>query len=444
MKSFGKTVCKIAIPVTIQCMLQSSFSIVDELMIGQLGSKSISAVGLGGNFSLIFSVVIGAVAAVAGIIIAQFLGARDEKESLRGFNVNLLVGIFIAALFMITSFFFTKNILSAYTKDTGIISEGIPYLRLISFTFIPMAVSSIVATWLRCREHAAIPLVASFAAVICNTGLNYVLIFGRFGFEAMGVKGAGIATVASQIFNMLFILIGFLYCNYREKVQYIFSVRLQKVSVREYIVMIYPILISEFLWSLGQNVFSGVYGHIGGESLAAYTLTTPIQGLMTGALSGLSAAAGVMIGKHLGKEDYENAYKDSRKLMFLGLYGALILSLILVFSARMYVGFYQVEDTVKSMAHLILIIFAIYAPVKVENMILGGGIIRSGGNTKIIMIIDSVGTWCVGIPLCFLAAYVFRFSMVGVYAILSFEEVFRLVITLVMFKKKTWMKSITV
>ena len=109
----------------------------------------------------------------------------------------------------------------------------------------------------------------------------------------------------------------------------------------------------------------------------------------------------------------------------------------------MYVSLYQVESGIKHIARILLIVFALYSPVKVINMILGGGIIRSGGNTKIIMIIDIVGTWLVGIPLCLIAAYVLGLSIVPVYAILTFEEVVRLVITLVMFKKKTWMRSLS-
>lgn len=442
MNNFGKTVCKIAIPVTFQSMLQSSFSIIDQLMIGQLGENSIAAVGLGGNFMLIFSVVIGAIGTVAGILISQFIGADDEREAWRGFTVSNLFGLIAAAAFMIVSLFFAQNILGLYTTDTETIVTGTPYLRIISFTFIPMAISTVVATWLRCNEHATIPLVSSFVAVICNTILNYIFIFGKLGLNPLGAKGAGYATAISQLLNLIFMVSGFIYCLQKEKRKMLLSIHLEKVSMAEYLIMIMPILISEFLWSVGQNVNSAVYGHIGTDSLAAYTLTCPIQGLFVGALSGLSAAAGVIIGKELGQKEYDGAYRDSKKLMKLGLAGSAVLSVVLIVASGLYVSFYQVAADVKSVAQLLLIVFAIYAPVKVLNMILGGGIIRSGGNTKIIMIIDIIGTWAVGIPLCFFAAYGLGLSIVPVYAILSVEEIVRLVITLVMFKKKTWMRTI--
>ena len=438
-----KSLCKIAVPVTLQSMLQASFSIVDQIMIGQLGETNISAVGLGSNFSLIFSVVIGAVGAVAGILIAQFMGAEDKKEAWCSFDVSLICGIMISALFLLAAGAFPLQILGLYTEDMSIINTGAVYFRIVAFSYIPMAVSNILSAWLRCREHATIPFLASFGAVAVNTGLNYLLIFGKFGFPRMEIKGAAIATLISQLFNLVFIVIGFVVCNRRDGDKPVLSLHFKKITIRDYLVMIMPILVSEFLWSLGQNVESAVYGHLGTSNLAAYTLTGPIQGLIVGALSGLSAAAGVMIGKRLGRKEYDEAYAESKKIMYAGLAGSVVVASLLILLAGVYTGLYRVDNSVKELGRILLIVFALYAPVKVENMILSGGIIRSGGNTKIIMVIDIVGTWCIGIPLCLLAAYVFRWGIVGVYALLTTEEIFRLAVALVIFRKRKWMISLS-
>ena len=443
MSNFMKSLCKIAVPVTLQSMLQASFSIVDQIMIGQLGETNISAVGLGSNFSLIFSVVIGAVGAVAGILIAQFMGAEDKKEAWCSFDVSLICGIMISALFLLAAGAFPLQILGLYTEDMSIINTGAVYFRIVAFSYIPMAVSNILSAWLRCREHATIPFLASFGAVAVNTGLNYLLIFGKFGFPRMEIKGAAIATLISQLFNLVFIVIGFVVCNRRDGDKPVLSLRFKKITIRDYLVMIMPILVSEFLWSLGQNVESAVYGHLGTSNLAAYTLTGPIQGLIVGALSGLSAAAGVMVGKRLGRKEYGEAYAESKKIMYVGLAGSVVVASLLILLAGVYTGLYRVDNSVKELGKILLIVFALYAPVKVENMILGGGIIRSGGNTKIIMVIDIVGTWCIGIPLCLLAAYVFRWGIVGVYALLTTEEIFRLAVALVIFRKRKWMISLS-
>ncbi len=443
MSKFIKSLCKIAVPVTLQSMLQASFSIVDQIMIGQLGETNISAVGLGSNFSLIFSVVIGAVGAVAGILIAQFMGAEDKKEAWCSFDVSLICGIMISALFLLAAGAFPLQILGLYTEDMNIINTGAVYFRIVAFSYIPMAVSNILSAWLRCREHATIPFLASFGAVAVNTGLNYLLIFGKFGFPRMEIKGAAIATLISQLFNLVFIVIGFVICNRRDGDKPVLSLHFKKITIRDYLVMIMPILVSEFLWSLGQNVESAVYGHLGTSNLAAYTLTGPIQGLIVGALSGLSAAAGVMIGKRLGRKEYDEAYAESKKIMYAGLAGSVVVASLLILLAGVYTGLYRVDNSVKELGRILLIVFALYAPVKVENMILSGGIIRSGGNTKIIMVIDIVGTWCIGIPLCLLAAYVFRWGIVGVYALLTTEEIFRLAVALVIFRKRKWMISLS-
>ena len=347
----------------------------------------------------------------------------------------------ISALFLLAAGVFPSQILGLYTKDMSIINTGAVYFRIIAFSYIPMAVSNILSSWLRCKDHATIPFLASFGAVIVNTGLNYLLIFGKLGFSCMGIKGAAIATLISQLFNLVFIVIGFVLSIRKDGDKPVLSLHFKKITIRNYLIMILPILISEFLWSLGQNVESAVYGHLGTSNLAAYTLTGPIQGLIVGALSGLSAAAGVMIGKRLGRKEYDEAYTESKKIMYAGLFGAVTVSALLILLAGVYTGLYRVDDSVKELGKILLIIFALYAPVKVENMILGGGIIRSGGNTKIIMIIDIVGTWCIGIPLCLLAAYVFKWGIVGVYTLLTTEELFRLAVSLIIFRRRKWIIS---
>lgn len=278
MSDFMKTLCKIAIPVTLQGMLQASFSIVDQVMIGQLGEAGIAAVGLCGNFTLIFSVMSGAVGTVAGILIAQFLGAEEHTEAWRSLDVSLVCGGVLAALFLLAAGGFPAQILGLYTADDAILRVGAGYFRIVAFSYLPMAVSTVLSAWLRCKEHAAVPFLASLGAVAANTGLNYLLIFGKLGAPAMGITGAAIATLVSQLLNLFLILIGFAVCLQKEREQPLWSLRFETLTLRAYGGMILPILISEFLWSLGQNVESAVYGHLGTASLAAYTPYQPASG----------------------------------------------------------------------------------------------------------------------------------------------------------------------
>ena len=184
-KKFIKTVSILALPVAMQCMLQSSFCMIDQMMIGQLGSSSITAVGVAGKFSSIYTVIVNSVAAVAGIMIAQYIGAKKEKESFRSFFLNSMVASIVSLLFMMVSIIFSENIIGIYTDDILAVDEGAIYLTIISLSFIPTAISTVTATWLRSNERAYIPLITSIIAVVCNTGLNYILIFGKFGVGAM-------------------------------------------------------------------------------------------------------------------------------------------------------------------------------------------------------------------------------------------------------------------
>ena len=203
-----------------------------------------------------------------------------------------------------------------------------------------------------------------------------------------------------------------------------------------------PLLLCEFLWSLGENVYSGIYGHIGTQACAAMTMTAPIQGLTIGALCGLSQAAGILAGKSLGSQDYEKAYTDAKKLMRGGLLGSLILSGLLLLFGKYYTEIYQVELAVKQMAYELLVVFAFISPIKVQNMILGGGIIRSGGRTDYIMWIDIIGTWVFGVPCGLLAAFWLQLPVAWVYLLLSLEEGIRLAVSLIIFKKRIWMQKL--
>ena len=442
--NFFKTVCKIAIPVALQCMLQSSFSMIDQIMIGQLGSVSIAAIGLAGKFSSIFSVVVSAIAVVAGIMIAQYMGKQEKEEVDKSFSVNMVASVILALIFTILCLVSPKQIIRIYTQEDQICNVAASYLQIVALTFLPMAGATILSTMLRCMEKASLPLYASVVAAVINTVLNYILIFGKLGISAMGVEGAAIATVIAQIANFLFMLAAFILIYGKENQTFRFSLNLGNAGYKQYFMMLMPILITEFLWSLGENVYASIYGHMGTQACAAMTLTNPVQGLMIGALSGLSQAAGILIGKSLGKKEYDEAYRNSKKLVWYGLTGAIILSALLVILRYFYVDIYEVEDSVKESARAVLLAFAIISPVKVLNMILGGGIVRSGGKTKLIMWIDLTGTWIFGVPLGLLAALVWGLSIPYVYFILSLEEVVRLAITVVVFKKKIWMQSLEV
>lgn len=440
--SFLNTVCNLAVPVALQSMLQSSFSIVDQIMIGQLGSVSVAGVGLAGKFSSIYSVMVSAVGAVAGIMISQYMGQKNRREVRRSFYLNLILALAMGAVFTLICAVLPGRIMALYTKDVPTIAAAAGYLRILSGTFLPMAGATLLSTMFRCMEKARLPLYASIASAGMNTVLNYILIFGKFGFDPMGAEGAAIATLVSQCVNFFLMLLMLLRHNDYLKNPENVKKTASKINWEQYLNMLLPILVCEFMWSLGENVYAAIYGHIGTEASAAMTLTNPVQGLMIGALCGLSQAASVIIGKKLGNKEYEDAYQSSKKLILYGFAGSIILSGLIIATKSWYVGIYQVEGSVKTLTQHILTAYALIAPFKVENMIVCGGIIRSGGKTKYVMIIDMIGTWGFGVPLGLFSAFVLGLSIPYVYFILSLEECVRFGISLAVLRRKKWMNSL--
>lgn len=443
-RSFFWSVAGIAVPVGLQSMLQSSFAMIDQLMVGQLGSTAVAAIEVASRPAFIYSVVVGAVAAIAGVMISQYLGMENEDLADRSLSVNLIVAAALGGLFMALCLLFPEQIIRIFVKDDrAILAPGRDYLIRIVWTYLPMGMASILSVMIRCMGHSVYPLCAGILSAVVNTGLNYALIFGRFGFRPLGAAGAAIASVVSQVINLLLILAVFYWVRIRNRGGFHFSLSLGSEGWRQFALMLLPILVNEFLWSVGQNVNTYIYGHIGTGDLAAMSMTGPIQGLFTGALSGVSQAAGILTGRRLGAREYGAAYQESKKLMWYGLWGSLLLSALLICLRGPYVRLYKVEPGVQAVASGLLFLFAVLAPVKVANMILGGGIIRSGGKTAYIMAIDMAGTWLVGVPLGLVTAFVFHMPIHLVYFILSQEELVRLLLTWMLFRSRKWMTSLS-
>ena len=436
---FFQSVCALAIPVALQSMLQSSFSMVDQIMIGQLGEIQVAGVGLAGKFASIYAVLISAIGAAAGIMISQYLGQENNRGVRQSFFANLLLSGGIAGIFTAVCILFPERIMGAYTRDAQTRQTAAEYLALISGTFVPMAGAALLSTLLRCRERPRLPLYASIAAALLNTGLNYILIFGKLGLAPMGIKGAAIATVLSQCANLLLMLPRALLARTENEPQ---RALLAQFHWRQYLSLLLPLLVCEAMWSLGENVYAAIYGHISTDASAAMTLTNPVQGVVIGALCGLSQAAGVIIGKRLGRGETEDAYWAAKRLLIYGLAGALMLSAAVMLLSGVYVKLYQVEETVKATARQLLLAYALVVPFKVLNMILGGVILRSGGQTKYVMFIDGIGPWCCGVPLGLLSAFVLRLPVAWVYFLLSLEECLRFGFSMAVFRRKKWMRRL--
>lgn len=432
-------VLRIALPVGLQLMLQSSFNMVDQLMVGQLGSRAVSAVEAAGRPIFISTTVMGAVAAVAGIMAAQYLGMRRQDMADRSLSANLAAAAAITGLCALVCLLFPGQIVGLFTTDPAILEQGRAYLCRAALTMPAMGLGSLLAVMLRCMGRPAWALWAGLFTAAANTGLNLLLIFGHLGFPALGVAGAADASVLAQWGGLLVLAALFGRLRSGGPGRFKFCPALGAGDARQYLRMLLPAVLCELLWSLGQSLNTFIYGRLAPGDLAAMAMTGPVQGLFIGALSGVSQAAGILVGRRLGAGEPGRAYSEAKRLGLYGLAGSLGLAGLLLAVRGGYVRLYRVEPAVRQTAAALLAAFALLAPVKVANMVLGGGVLRSGGNTRLVLAVDLIGTWLVGAPLGLLAAFWWRLPILWVYWILSQEELVRLALTLWLFKRKSWM-----
>lgn len=442
-KNYYKEIWSIGIPVTLQSIFQASYSLVDQLMVGQLGSTSIAGSGLGAKFSSLVTVTLSAIAAVASILISQYRGSKDEKEMNRSFFLSLYMAAGVALAFTVPTLTVPYEVMRIYTYDVDTCFVAAGYLRIIGISFMPMMVTLLISAYLRSIEQSKYPLYASVVSMGVNIVLNYLLIFGKLGLPILGLNGAALGTLIARLIEAMILVQCLRNVKSQQNVYLSWQISWNLNFVKRIISMMGPILANEFLWSLGENIYAMIYGRIGRDALAAMTVTSPVQGLLVGMFTGISSAAVVMIGKRLGESNNEEAYKLSKFLMKIGFLGSIGISLVLVAISPYYIKLFNISQTVGKLTCYILYAFACILFAKVANMIMGGGILRSGGNTKLTLIIDLIGTWGVGIPLGLIAAFIFHLPVYWVYFILSLEELVRLGISIVVFRQRKWMQNIT-
>ncbi|WP_230267710.1 MATE family efflux transporter [Allobaculum fili] len=430
-KDFFRTVLKIAVPAALQSMAVSCFSIADQIMIGQSGETVIAGVGFGAKFVSLALAILSGAAAGAGILCAQYEGQNNRQAMIESFSQIFLFSMAISALFILLSLTASVPVMGLYSPDPDAVAAASRYLTIYVWTLPFSSVTTLYAVLLRCCGYPSHPLHASLAGIVANTALNALFIFGLGGQEV----GAAWASLFSQA-----LMAGLAWKMVRKHLPWV-HLHFSKSHLGMIIRILLPLLICEGLWSLGENVYAMVYGHTSTVQSAAMTMTIPLQSLLMGILGGFSQAAGILIGQRLGKGQYENAWNDSLSLIRYSFFASLLFATLLVLLSPLYVSLFSVDGNVRQMTLQLIAAFALMSIVKVQNMVIAGGILRSGGQTSIVMAIDLIGTWGFGVPLAFFALHQ-GFSILWIYLILSSEEVVRLLISLAVLVSRKWMKTL--
>lgn len=440
-ESFYQKLWLIALPITLQSIVQSALSMIDQYMVGQLGETAINAVGFGSKISFIFLLALAGITSATSIYTAQFWGTRDKEKIGSVLGLTLGIGIALAAVPIGLSLMIPETIMRFFTQDQVVVQTGAAYMRIIAPGLIPLVFIQALSAVTRSCGNAKIPMATGFFSVFLNTILNFILIFGTPFNSAMGVEGAAYATTVSRFAECVLLLI--LFCK-----QAYFPVRWHSLRPRNktlifgFIATMMPLFINETLWAVGDSIFMSLYGRLGSVQSAAMIATFPIQGLCFGLMSGLGAASGIMIGNLLGEGQLDQAYAQSRKFMRTGVLLALIIGIFVILLGPAYTHSLKISQSSQAFARQILWVFGGLLWIKVSNMILAGGILRSGGNTKSILALEMVGIWCIGVPVGLAAIAYTELTVPWIFLLVSLEEAFRLGVGLLLFKKRKWMRNL--
>lgn len=441
-RQFYKSALNLAIPIVVQNLVLSSLNLVDNIMVGRLGDSSIAGVGIANQLFFLLNLFLFGVASGSAIFTAQYWGKKDISNIKRVLGICLASGILISLVFSILGFVFPKAVVSIYTKDLEVMDLGVRYLRLVSLSYTITAISFAFAFTLRSIGQVKLPLAVSVTALSVNTILNYTFIFGHFGFDAMGVEGAAIATVIARFIEASVLI----FMIYRKK--YIIAGSLKEYFdlsfgfVKNFYKVTIPVILNEGIWALGVTTYSIVYARMGTEVIAATNIVSTIERIALVAFQGFGSACAVMIGNKIGAKREDQAFVYAKRFLTINTTLGILVGLFIYLGSPYILSVYNVSQTTLNYSRNILVVLSFSLWAKVFNYTNIVGILRSGGDTRFCLLLDTCGMWLAAIPLVALAGLYWHLPIHIVYIFVYMEEFSKLVIGLPRVLSKKWINNL--
>ncbi|MCD6425858.1 MAG: MATE family efflux transporter [Anaerolineales bacterium] len=437
-KKFLNTMLKLAAPIMLQNLIFSSLNLVDGVMIGQLGESAVAAVGIANQIFFLVSLLFFGVGSGSAIFAAQYWGRKDTERIQSVLGLSLLMSISGAVLFSLVAILLPVQVISIYSKDPAVISQGSVYLQIVAFSYVVTAITNSFAFVLRSTENVKLPLLTSLVALSLNTLMNYGLVLGNFGLPSLGVKGAAIATIISRLIEVVLLLL----IIYRRKLPVAAKLpallNFKILSIKKFFNTTLPVIATEIIWSFGITTYNVVYARIGTESIAAVNIAGTLDRIIFVVFIGLGNACAIMIGNRIGAQENELATDYAKKYLLLGAIGASVLGLIMFLFVTPLLSFYQVSAATIDLTVKLISLMALSLPVRSLNLILLIGVLRAGGDTRVAFFIDAGSVWVVGVPMAFIGAYVLGLPVHWVYLMVLADEAFKLVFGLYRFFSQRW------
>ena len=452
-KAFYRRVLAIAIPIVIQNGITTFVNLLDNIMVGQVGTLSMSGVSISNQLLLVFNLCVFGACGGAGIFSAQFYGKGDHVGVRHTFRYKTLVCLLLGGLGIFVFLQWGPDLLNLYLQGDGdpdaarqTLEYGMSYLKLMSIGFLPFALTTAYSSTLRETGQTIIPMVAGIAAVLVNLALNAVLIFGLLGLPAMGVQGAAIATVISR-FVELSIVAGWTHLHKKEApfiVDAFRSLYIPKELLLRILQKGFPLLINEFLWSSGVATLNQCYSTCGLDVVPALNISSTIQNLANVSSIALATAIGILMGQMLGSgQTSKEAIKDTnRKLLYTALLCGVIFGIFLLGVSWVFPMLYNTTDVVRQLAGDLIRIIAVLMPVN-AYVLACYFTLRSGGQALVTFLFDSCFMWVCSVALAFCLSRFTDLPILPLFAICQGVEIVKCFMGTWLLKKDFWIKNLT-
>ncbi len=449
-KEFYKLALSVAVPIMIQNGITNFVSLLDNIMVGRIGTEQMSGIAIVNQILLVFNLAIFGAISGAGIFSAQFYGCNDHKGVRHTFRFKFYICTVIVLIGIFILYFFGENLILMYLHGEdnrqaldAALGYGKQYLMVMLVGLLPFAVEQIYASTLRECGETVVPMKAGIVAVLVNLVINYLLIFGSLGFPKLGVVGAAIGTVISRYVQAAIVMIW----THRHKELMPFIVdaykefRIPGHLAGNIAVKGIPLMINEIMWAAGMATLMQCYSLRGLNAVAALNISSTISNLFNVVFIAMGSAISILIGQLLGAGKMEEAKDTDTKLIAFSVFSCVGIGLILIVLAPLFPVLYNTDDNVKELACGLIRIAAACMPV-FAFMHATYFTLRSGGKTIITFLFDSVFMWVVSIPLAFVLSRFTTLHIIPLYLFCQLIDLIKCAIGFVLVKKGVWIQNI--
>ena len=443
-KSFYKLVVTMAVPVVLQNMITIGLNIIDTMMLGSYGEIQIAGSSLANELINIFHILCMGMGGGAAVLTGMYWGRQDIPSLKKAITIMLRLCLSIAAVFTIATIFFPRQLMSLYTNDAATIEKGVLYLQYAIPTYILMGISLTLTLVMRSTRQVKLPLYTSIVVFCCNIFLNWVLIFGKFGFPEMQIAGASLATTICRFIETAIIGGYFLFVDRKVGYRIMDFLRPCGDLLKTYMSYAIPVFISDGLLAFGNTMVSVIMGHIGPNFVAANAIIAMTVRLSTVFTQGVSQASSVITGNTLGQGDHDKAYHQGITFFTLSILIGFFAAAVIGCVSPLILGSYGDSITQETHDIAIQLMLAVMLMVIFQSTqsVLTKGVLRGGGDTHFLMLADVAFLWLASVPLGYAAAFIWNLSPFWIYVFLKIDWVIKTIWCTFRLKSRKWIRVV--